>query len=91
MLDDVPDFLRGLAQRVAVELWNVARREPAMTRLVLPTYRDGSHRVSEQEARSIAQRLVADSHYYFSIETRRMVCTSSAARTTPDLARRPTT
>lgn len=68
-LDDVADFLRGLAERVAVELWNVARREPTTTRLVLPTYRGGSHRVSEQEARSIAQRLVADSDYYFSIET----------------------
>ncbi|HEX7961668.1 MAG TPA: hypothetical protein VF493_17235, partial [Terriglobales bacterium] len=68
-LDDVPTFLRKLAERVAGELWKVVRREQTTTRLVLPTYRDGRHRVSEQGARSIAQRLIADSDYYFSIET----------------------
>jgi hypothetical protein len=68
-LDAVPAFMRELAEHVALELWKVVRREATTSRLVLPTYRDGSHRVSEQEARSIAQRLVADSHYYFSIET----------------------
>jgi hypothetical protein len=68
-LSEVPVFLRGLAEEIAVELWKVARREPTTTRLVLPTYRNGRHRVSEKEARAIAQRLVADSDYYFSIET----------------------
>jgi hypothetical protein len=68
-IDDVPAYLRDLAERTSLELWKVSRRETTTTRLVLPSYRAGGRRVSEQEARSIAQRLVADGKYYFSIET----------------------
>ncbi len=66
---NVSDYLRDLASRVAQDLWKVARREVTSARLVLPTYRDGGTRLSEQEARSIAQRIVADGPYFFSVET----------------------
>ena len=63
-------FLRSLAEETARELWRVARKETTPSRLVLPTYRNGTRRVSEQEARSIAQRVVAASdRFFFSIET----------------------
>jgi hypothetical protein len=68
-LENIPAYLRDVANRTAEELWKVARQETTSARLVLPNYRGGKRRVSEQEARSIAQRLVADGEYFFSIET----------------------
>lgn len=44
--------------------------ETTRSRLVLPVYRNKKRRVSEQEARSIAQRIVAASdRFFYSIET----------------------
>ena len=67
---DVPSYLRSLAAEAVLELWRVASQGGNAARLVLPRYRNGKLRVSEQEARSIVQRLIAShEHFYFSIET----------------------
>lgn len=64
-----PAYLRSLAEHTAQELWKVARLELNVGRLLLPLYRAGAVRVSEQEARSIAQRLISVGSYWYTIET----------------------
>jgi len=67
---DTATFLHELASRTTIELWKAARREPNVANLVFANHRGReAHRVSEQEARCIAQRLITESGYYFSIET----------------------
>jgi hypothetical protein len=70
---DVPDtatYLHQLANLTTFDLWRAARREPNVANLVFPNHRGTEvHRVSEQEARCIAQRLITEAGYYFSIET----------------------
>jgi hypothetical protein len=62
-------YLRQIASDTAAELWRVVRREANRARLVLPRYRSGKVRVSEQESRSIAQHLVSRGPFWYSIET----------------------
>lgn len=66
----IPTYLHNLARRTTAELWKAARREPNVANLVFANHREtAKHRVSEQESRCIAQRLITESGYFFSIET----------------------
>lgn len=66
------DFQTKL-EKVIDETFKILRTNNSGTRIVFPTYRDSSHRVSEQELRFVfveqVQGLLKEYDYYYSVET----------------------
>ena len=66
------DFQTKL-EKVIDETFKILRTNNSGTRIVFPTYRDFSHRVSEQELRFVfveqVQELLKEYDYFYSVET----------------------
>ena len=69
---ELEQYLEGLVHRVCADLANIYPGVgPASTHgLIFPTKRDGSLRISEQEAKLLFfQHLTLDRKFFFSVET----------------------
>lgn len=63
------DELTQIVVSLARHLWSVHRDDPAGPRLLMPSKRDNSIRISEQESKILFCQLLEATHWFYSVET----------------------